>query len=431
MATTKISALPAATTADAADLTIAVSAVSDDKATITQIATYSRALTGATTASAITGSGSSLIINTALADSDTRIAGITSANLFFADAGLDKVGIATAVPTQKLDVTGTVNATLFAGSGASVTGVTTAGAWLTVAGDPALPANGDVWYNSSTDLFRGAVVGAAAWSSTGSLTAARRLNAGAGSASSAISVGGYSGAYLNVCDAYNGSTWSSTTVYPTNILANYATGAASNTVLAFSGEAAYGGVTACRLFDGSTWTLTGSMASGSDYSGGAGSSTAALCIAGRGPGFVTTARVEKYNGSTWSSTGAVSTAVQDNLSCGTSSAALSIVGTTNQVYNGSTWSSVTGPSSSRTQTRALGTTTDAIAIMGASNTSTEIYNGSTWSSGNSTALTRWYFGAAGVASSSGLIFGGEAGASPFSSSEKLAPATTYKTFTVA
>ena len=163
MATTKISALPAATTADAADLTIVVTdigagALQDQKATVTQAATYSRALTGATTASAIVGSGSSLIINTALADSDTRIAGTTSANLFFVDAGLDKVGIATAVPTQKLDVTGTVNATLFAGSGASVTGMTPTGGtatnFRTVATDPTTLVNGDVWYNSTSDTFK-------------------------------------------------------------------------------------------------------------------------------------------------------------------------------------------------------------------------------------------------------------------------------------
>ncbi len=156
MATTKISALPAATSADAADLTIALNGSSDEKATVTQIATFSRAVAGATTVSAIVGSGSSLIINTALADSDTRIAGTTSANLFFVDAGLDKVGIATAVPTQKLDVTGTVNATLFAGSGSSLTGIPngTTTAFTVVASDPASPANGDVWYNSTTHLFK-------------------------------------------------------------------------------------------------------------------------------------------------------------------------------------------------------------------------------------------------------------------------------------
>ena len=166
MATTKISALPAATTADAADLTIVVTdigagALQDQKATVTQTATYSRALTGATTASAIVGSGSSLIINTASGDSDTRIAGTTSANLFFVDAGLDKVGIATAVPTQKLDVTGTVNATLLSGSGASITGVgATSTAFRVVASDPASSVNGDVWYNSTTHLFKGYMNGA-------------------------------------------------------------------------------------------------------------------------------------------------------------------------------------------------------------------------------------------------------------------------------
>jgi len=161
MATTKISALPAATTADVADLTIVVTdigagALQDQKATVTQAATYVRTLTGAITASAITGSGSSLIINTALADSDARIAGTTSANLFFVDAGLDKVGIATAVPTQKLDVMGTVNATLFAGNGASITGVTvtTITAFRTVTSDPSTLTNGDVWYNSTSDTFK-------------------------------------------------------------------------------------------------------------------------------------------------------------------------------------------------------------------------------------------------------------------------------------
>lgn len=160
MATTKISALPAATTVDVADLTIVVTdigagALQDQKATVTQAATYVRTLTGAITASAITGSGSSLIINTALADSDTRIASTTSATLFFVDAGLDKVGIATAVPTQKLDVTGTVNATLFAGSGASITGISgNATAFRTVATDPSSPVNGEVWYNSTSDTFK-------------------------------------------------------------------------------------------------------------------------------------------------------------------------------------------------------------------------------------------------------------------------------------
>jgi len=160
MATTKISALPAATTADAADLTIVVTdigagALQDQKATVTQAATYIRTSTSALTASAIVGSGASLIINTALADSDTRIAGTTSATLFLVDAGLDKVGIATAVPTQKLDVTGTVDATLFAGSGASLTGLgATSTAFRTVATDPSPLVNGDVWYNSTSDTFK-------------------------------------------------------------------------------------------------------------------------------------------------------------------------------------------------------------------------------------------------------------------------------------
>lgn len=157
MAATKISALPAASSPSAADLTLVVEdfgsgAYQNQKATITQVATYSRASTGATTISAIVGSGSSLIMNDAAADSDTRIAGTTSATLFFVDAGLDKVGIATAIPAQKLHVTGTVDATLFAGSGSGLTGVGVTG-FQVLASDPTLTL-GVVWYNSTSHEFK-------------------------------------------------------------------------------------------------------------------------------------------------------------------------------------------------------------------------------------------------------------------------------------
>jgi hypothetical protein len=68
------------------------------------------------------------------------------------------VGIGTNSPTQKLDVNGTAKATTLTGSGASLTGIgTTATNFTSLASDPGSPANGDVWYNTTTGLFKCAV----------------------------------------------------------------------------------------------------------------------------------------------------------------------------------------------------------------------------------------------------------------------------------
>jgi hypothetical protein len=62
--------------------------------------------------------GRAVTINVDSADLDTIIRGDTDANLFFADASTDRVGVGTATPGYKLDVAGTLGATGFVlGSG--------------------------------------------------------------------------------------------------------------------------------------------------------------------------------------------------------------------------------------------------------------------------------------------------------------------------
>ena len=53
---------------------------------------------------------------------DTRIEGDTDANLFFTDASVDKVGIGTNTPTQKLTVGGSIKSTSYHGSVVEITG---------------------------------------------------------------------------------------------------------------------------------------------------------------------------------------------------------------------------------------------------------------------------------------------------------------------
>ena len=445
MATTKISALPAATTADAADLTIVVTdigagALQDQKATVTQAATYSRALTSATTASAIVGSGSSLIINTALADSDTRIAGTTSATLFFVDAGLDKVGIATAVPTQKLDVTGTVNATLFAGSGASLTGLgTTSTAFRTVATDPSPLVAGDVWYNSTSDAFKCAQ--ASNWSAGGALPSNRKFGGAAGTTTASVRFGGeYDASNLDrIAYLYNGTTWSSTgstTQTPgtkgvfgcgTSTAALMAQGVNNNPTPGFT-----------DVFNGSTWSSLGA-ASANDRQNpsSAGTSTAAL-TSGGGSSTLPNANAQKFNGTVWSSTGSLTTSRWKAAGgcSGTDSSTLTVGGENSlavalsscESFNGSTWSSATSLPATMSGGSTFGSSSTSVI---ADKVDTYAYNGTTWATMTHAAA---YAGSQAVGTGSGtsgmIIGGGNSGIGTdtwiYSST-----GTATKTFTVA
>ena len=68
-------------------------------------------------------SGSSgIIFNEGGADIDVRIEGDTDANLLVTNAGLDKVGIGTNAPTEKLSVSGGIGASAYLGSVTEITG---------------------------------------------------------------------------------------------------------------------------------------------------------------------------------------------------------------------------------------------------------------------------------------------------------------------
>jgi hypothetical protein len=134
MADQKISELTAATSAASADLLNIVQGGSNKKLTV---------------ANFLANLNSPVVINPVGADQDTRIAGDNDANLFYTDAGTDKVGVGTSTPTEKLDVYGNLAITngylrlsstpqALTGSGSLVVNTTAAVTYVTTTGSATL-----------------------------------------------------------------------------------------------------------------------------------------------------------------------------------------------------------------------------------------------------------------------------------------------------
>jgi hypothetical protein len=87
---------------------LVLSNLSIASANVTTLTSASATITNLLATSLTVSSGSTLnggvVINEPGADADTRIEGDTDANLFFADASTDRIGIGTNAPTQKLTV---------------------------------------------------------------------------------------------------------------------------------------------------------------------------------------------------------------------------------------------------------------------------------------------------------------------------------------
>jgi hypothetical protein len=110
MADTKISALASGAPAQSSDQYVVARSGANYKLTLTEIAANMPDTT-------IKGS---LVVNENGADKDTRIEGDTDANLFFVDASTDRIGVGTATPAQKFDLsTGNM---AFSGTGQRILG---------------------------------------------------------------------------------------------------------------------------------------------------------------------------------------------------------------------------------------------------------------------------------------------------------------------
>ena len=249
-----------------------------------------------------------------------------------------------------------------------------------LASDPSNPVEGQVWYNSTSNVLKGqAATTVGAWSTGGSLNTGRRSMAGAGaSSSSALGFGGF-------------------------------LGPPPNTMLDLT-----------EKYNGTSWTEVNDMNNARRSMGGAGTQTSALAFGGNQDGPPTDSIfTESWNGTNWTEVNDMNTARQqmgdagaDNTSAlAFGGAAFPTMYANTESWNGTNWTEVNDLTTARYGLSGFGIITSALAFGGETPPNnykaiTESWNGTNWTEVNDLSFNRSFAGAAGADNTSGLVFGG-------------------------
>jgi hypothetical protein len=290
---------------------------------------------------------------------------------------------------------------------------------LIVSSDPSNPVEGQIWYNSTSNLLKGSISSVGSWASGNSLNTARGLSAGTGIQTAALYIGGVTNSA--VVESWNGTSWTTSPSLNTGRYGLSATGTQTS-ALAFSGiESAIIGV-ATEKYNGTSWTSVNSMNTARVYSAGAGTQTATLAFGGGNPNKTSLNATESYNGTSWTSSPSVLALARMGLGgSGTQTSALAFGGgptddgapvfTETEEWGGSSWTSGGNLNTGREflGSAVAGTQTASLAFGGlgvpTATGATELYNGTSWTS-NPTGLNTARFAVAGAGTqSSALAFG--------------------------
>ena len=261
-----------------------------------------------------------------------------------------------------------------------------------VSSDPANPVTGQVWYNTTTNVVKGAALTiAGSWATGNAMNTATRGGGSGGTEASAIAVGG-GPPNVGKTELYDGSTW--TEVNDLNqARRGLGVGAANNTAaLAYGGEQSPSAwYTLTESWNGTSWTEVNDLNKGRVSVIGAGIQTSCLAIGGVSspPSFVLN---ESWNGTSWTEVGdlntgkygtgrAVGSNNTDALAVGNDAA-----GSQTETWNGTSWTEVNDFNNGRSETGIGGTTSSALLFGGygapVALNYTESWNGTSWTNEN-------------------------------------------------
>jgi hypothetical protein len=302
--------------------------------------------------------------------------------------------------------------------------------------DPSNPIEGQVWYNSTSNVWKveeataagawatggslgtgrytrmtggtqndailaGGLVPAPAiteeyngtsWSAGGAMNVIRRANAGCGVTTAAVNVGGTTlpngtppiGTKSNV-EEYDGSTWTNVNAMPTALRSQYVAGIQTAAFAAGGfAQPPDASVSDTYEYDGTNWTVGGSLNQARSDGQACGTQTAGLAVGGRDTidPYPAYNNVEHYDGTSWTAGGGYPVAMSALGVSGNQTAALGFGGYTGGVqsaanlYDGTSWTATTALNTARGYLSGCGTQTLALAVGGSSgNNATEEFTG--------------------------------------------------------
>jgi len=299
----------------------------------------------------------------------------------------------------------------------------------TLSSDPSNLNEGEMWYNTTSNTLKGALIGATAWASGGNLLSATAQQSSMGTTTAALAaagrplpVGG------TTSEEYNGSSWTAGGALTQKRVECGGAGTQTSGLI-FGGEIgpippAPSSTTATEEYNGTAWTTSpATLPVGKAAMGSCGTQAAALGCAGyitpADPG-TQVATSEEFNGSAWTAGGTMAQARRDLAAgvLGTQTAGLAVGGriatTTTGVaeeYNGASWTAVTAMPQACRSGAGTGPQTSALVFGGQVSPPTRVnstfsYDGSSWTTEAALAIATSMSSGAGANSTSALNIGG-------------------------
>jgi hypothetical protein len=328
----------------------------------------------------------------------------------------------------KLDGTDGLNGTIPASNiaDASLTSITSlspslGGAITSVSVDPPAPAEGQIWYNSSSGTLKGYLLANVnVWSAGGNLNTKRQSaqNGAVGTQNASIEAGGLNPSasptsVLNF-ELYNGTAWTnSPQSLPSARNSGCSFGSQTAAVLAGGDDGTGSYVNTTIIWNGSAWSPSGNMNTtrGSSIAG-YGTQTAGLGAGGynQSPSADSVA-TESFNGTSWTTVNSLNTARRGAAGAGIQTAALYFGGSADpdatESWNGTSWTTVANLNTGRGGLGGMGTQAAAVAFGGSPYTgATELWSGSAWTTNPNSMATARHGLSQGGTQTAGLAIGG-------------------------
>ena len=252
-------------------------------------------------------------------------------------------------------------------------GVGTATAGLIIGGSDATNAT------NKTEEYDGS-----SWTETGNYPSNLQNSGSAGTQTAAYNFGGHDGSnLLSAGNTYNGSSWSGGTALPAARWQNVGGGTSTSAISvagATSGSPVPSSDTTLE-WDGSSWTEGGDLSTARRYHSGFGVQTSFAAFGGKTTPGTDLSSTEEYNGTAWTSGGSYFSTIRGNNSPASpgSSDGISVGGypavTSTAKYDGTAWATNPSVATGKHEMGCIGTSSDAIKTGGnpGNVTTTEIF----------------------------------------------------------